>query len=120
MKHSKDYDTTKVNWIVKNSPAFDALSTTLMDAQIINDIKHLTLFCKTGLIETYHSMILKYRPKRLHFKYDPMEARTKLAALYHNHNVVRLPAEVIKKDATGSEISVPRKNLEFPRVGKNG
>lgn len=101
----------------KNTPAFDSLSTIIMDPQIDKDLKHLTHFCQTGTIETYHSMMLKYRPKRIHYKYDSMEARTRLAALQHNYNVGRKLA-IVKKIDSGEVFQEERKNLEFPRGRK--
>ncbi|XP_077347750.1 uncharacterized protein LOC143996532 [Lithobates pipiens] len=108
----------KIPWLEKNTPAFDSLSAIIMDAQIEKDLKHLTYFCQTGTIETYHSMMLKYRPKRIHYKYDSMEARTRLAALQHNNNIGRKMATVTKIDDSGEVFQVERKNLEFPRGRK--
>ena len=40
----------------------------------------------------YHSLLLKYCSKRLHFGYKVMIAQTQLAALDHNNNVDRSQA----------------------------
>lgn len=45
-----------------------------------------------GSLEVYHSSMLKYTEKRLHFKYDTMRARTQLAILDHNASVGRAQA----------------------------
>lgn len=42
-----------------------------------------------GSLEVYHNVTLKYAPKRLHFGYDSMRARTELAIMDHNMNVGR-------------------------------
>lgn len=41
----------------------------------------------TGALEVYHNVMLKYLPKRLHFGYDTMVARTQLAIMDNNYNV---------------------------------
>ncbi|XP_040189237.1 uncharacterized protein LOC120920891 [Rana temporaria] len=111
-------DSRRVAWLRLESPAFQALSSIVLDAQLNKDLKHLTHFCQTGIIETYHSMILKFRPKRIHYRYDSMETRTKLAALCHNYNAIRKPALTKKTDESGQEVLVERKNIEFPRGRK--
>lgn len=55
----------------------------------------------TGSLEVYHNIMLKYMPKRLHFGYDTMVARTQLAILDNNYNVGREQAET----SEGIEIS---------------
>ena len=46
------------------------------------------------MLEVFHSMLLKYAPKRQEFAYPQMEARLQLTALDHNHNVNREQAVV--------------------------
>ena len=55
-----------------------------------------------GSIEVYHNVTLKYAPKRLHFTYDSMRARTELAIIDHNMNVGRLQ----KTTKDGKESSI--------------
>ena len=43
----------------------------------------------TGSLEVFHSVMLKYAEKRLHFNYDSMRARTQLAVIDHNSNLGR-------------------------------
>ena len=75
---------------------------------MLKDIKQLNLFCHTGNLESYHSMMLKYTPKRLAFKYPQMVARTQLSALDHNFNLKR-------EQATDSEGN-PKNSLLFPKA----
>ncbi|CAM4530009.1 unnamed protein product [Leuciscus chuanchicus] len=42
-----------------------------------------------GSLEVYHSVLLKYCPKILHFHYSSMADRTQLVILDHNENVNR-------------------------------
>jgi hypothetical protein len=48
------------------------------------DIRQLSEFCHTGILEVYHSLMLKYVPKRPEFYLDQMWTRTALAAMDHN------------------------------------
>ena len=48
------------------------------------DTKCLSEFCHTGNLEVYHSLLLKYVPKRQEFDGDQMDARTTLAVIDHN------------------------------------
>lgn len=45
------------------------------------------LCANTGSLEVFHSSMLKYTQKRLHFSYDAMLARTQLAVMDHNANI---------------------------------
>ena len=49
----------------------------------------MTVPLHTGTLESYHSLLLKYCPKRLHFSYEGMYARTELAILDNNNNTNR-------------------------------
>ena len=56
-------------------------------------------------------MMLKYCPKRQHFSYKGMIARTQLAVLDHNHNTGRQQS-VVRLGAMKGE---PRYNVVFPK-----
>ncbi|XP_078029026.1 uncharacterized protein LOC144465065 [Epinephelus lanceolatus] len=77
------------NWLQVESSAFKALNSVVMDNNLLRDLKQMAHFKHTGSLEVYHSSMLKYTEKRLHFKYDTMRARTQLAILDHNANVSR-------------------------------
>ncbi|XP_063076993.1 uncharacterized protein LOC134466993 [Engraulis encrasicolus] len=76
-------------WLETDSPAFQALTGLVMDKNLLRDLRQMTLFKHTGSLEVYHSVILKYAEKRLHFSYDSMRARSQLAILDHNNNLER-------------------------------
>lgn len=78
-----------IDWMTPDSSAHKALKSVVLDRRLLTDIEKLTGFCHTGQLEVYHSMLLKYAPKREHFHYGGMNARLQLAALDHNHNVDR-------------------------------
>ena len=56
------------------------------DKTLLKDIKWLTGFHHTGSLEVFHSLLLKYCPKRQHFSYVGMQAHIELAILDHNYN----------------------------------
>ncbi|XP_063045587.1 uncharacterized protein LOC134439608 [Engraulis encrasicolus] len=87
-----DDEQERKRWLALDSPAFNALRTIVTNKNLLNDMKQMTLFKHTGTLEAFHSVMLKYVPKRLHFGYDSMRARTQLAVLDHNKNVGRQQA----------------------------
>ncbi len=60
-----------------------------MDKRLVSDIEKLTRAVHTGNLESYHSLINKYCPKRQHFSFNGMLIRTKLAILDLNNNLGR-------------------------------
>ena len=74
-------------FLKKSSPAFKALEGVVKSKSILKDLKHLTKFSHTGVLEVYHSLYNKYSPKRLHFSYRGMVARAQLAVLDFNSGV---------------------------------
>ncbi|KAK7895259.1 hypothetical protein WMY93_020584 [Mugilogobius chulae] len=62
----------------------------------------------------YHSMYLKYLPKRTHFGYDVMLHGSMLAALDHNHNVNREQAAYLDGEAVGQ----PRYKISWSKTGR--
>lgn len=73
-------------WLKPGSSAFVALEEVVLQPKLLNDLSRLTEFCHTGGVEVYHSMLLKYCPKRHHFSHKGMVARTQLAAIDNNYN----------------------------------
>jgi hypothetical protein len=100
-----------VAWLDIDSPAPLALKKVVLDKKLLKDIVKLSDFCHTGALEVYHSMLLKYAPKRLHFNYAGMRARLQLAAIDHNYNVDRK----LEKDKNG----VPRVKQAYTKAKKN-
>ena len=84
----------------------------------------LTEFCHTGELEVYHSLLLKYCPKREHFSFKGMVARTELAALDHNSNVNREQAVLqsgVKKGEVRYRMSFTKQKKQWvvkPMKGK--
>lgn len=87
-------DQKNTKWLEIGSPAHVALEDVVTNKKLLKDIAKLTEFHHTGELESYHSLMTKYVPKREHFCYNGMVARTQLAILDHNANVDRSQAEV--------------------------
>ena len=71
-------------WLKEGSPAYKALETVVKEKTLLNYLQYLTEFNHTGQLEVYHSLFNKYCPKRLHFGWNGMVARSELAILDHN------------------------------------
>ena len=69
----------------------------------MKDLAKLTEFNHTDELESYHSLMTKYAPKREHFCYNGMMARTQPAVLDHYTNVSRSQAEVKKGSNQGEK-----------------
>ncbi|KAG1932752.1 hypothetical protein F2P79_020905 [Pimephales promelas] len=76
-------------WIDKESSAFQALSSLVLNQRLLEDLDHMALFKHTGQLETFHSAMLKYLPKRQAFSYHGMRERAYLAILDHNENIIK-------------------------------
>ncbi|XP_052788440.1 uncharacterized protein LOC128223186 [Mya arenaria] len=105
----------KTKWLKMQSPEHQALTNVVNNKLLVKDIRQLTLFCHTGALESYHALLLKYMPKRIHYSLEGMIARTHLAALDHNHNVNRAQATV----KTGSRKGEKRFKTEFSKLSKS-
>lgn len=88
-EHGEYPSDDRTAWLKQDSPAHDAMKSVVQNKKLLKDIRKLSKFCHTGNLEVYHSLVLKYAPKRNHFHYPAMRARLQLAALDHNHNVDR-------------------------------
>ena len=71
-----------------------ALEDIVLHPKVLKDIAKLSEFCNTGGLEVYRSMLLKYCPKREHFSYKGMKARSQLAAIDNNENVGRMQSGI--------------------------
>ena len=83
----------KTKWLVAGSPAHEALKHVVLEKTLLKDLDLLTKTIHTGALEVYHSLYNKYAPKRQHFGYLGMVARTQLTALDHNSGTGRSQAE---------------------------
>ena len=77
-------DQREIEWLASGSPAHVALEEVITSKKLLKDLEKLTEFHHTRKLESYHSVMTKYVPKRKHFCYNRMVARTQLAILDHN------------------------------------
>lgn len=104
----------KTKWLQAGSAPHIALEEVVLNRKLLKDIKQLTEFHHTGNLEVYHSLLLKYVPKRKHFSYKGMVARTQLAVIDHNSNTGRRQATVTR----GKEEGEKRYKVVFPKGRK--
>ena len=98
-------------WLTPESLSHEALKTVVLDRSLLKALPQMTGFYHTGELEVFHSVLLKYCEKRSHFSYEGMLARTKLAALDHNHNLGRIQAKTLS--------GVARYKVVYPKSGKD-
>ncbi|KAK3731342.1 hypothetical protein QZH41_004098 [Actinostola sp. cb2023] len=106
---------TKI-WLKPGSPPHDALKSVVLDKNILKAVEQLNLCCHTGNLEVYHSVLTSYLPKRQHFSYKGMIARTQLVALHHNNNTNREQAVSSKGENEGElkyKIVFPKRTKEW-------
>ena len=73
-------------------------------------MQYFTEFSHTGNLEVFHSLLLKYCPKRLHFSFYGMIARTQLAILHFN--------QAMKAGHAITNNNIPRYKLQFSKVSQ--
>ena len=78
--------------------ANEALKQVVMDKRLLNDLDLLSKFIHTGALEVYHLLCNKYSPKRKHFGYKGMVARTQLTAWDHNSGTGKQCPQVARND----------------------
>ena len=74
-------------WLKEGTPARITLEKVITAKNLLCDLKYLVDFNHTGQLEVYHSLYLKYCPKRLHFSYAGMVARSQFAVMGFNSGV---------------------------------
>lgn len=78
-----------VQWLKPGDPAHKVLIDYLSSNHFLNQIAQAAHGSHTGSLESLHSMMLAYAPKRLDFDPRSYEGRIKLAIMDHNENVQR-------------------------------
>ena len=95
-------------WLERGGSAHSALKTVVLDPKLLADVPFPTGFKHSGNLEVFHSLLLKYCPKRLSFSYEGMYARTQLAVLDHNSGINRNQAT--------TKIGTPRVKQQYSKV----
>ncbi|CAM4321968.1 unnamed protein product [Leuciscus chuanchicus] len=100
--------------LTRQSKQHNSLVKTVTDKLLLKDLDHLTECVHTTTLEVYHSMYLKYLPKRTHFGYDVMVHASMLAALDHNNNVNK--EQAVYQD--GESVGEPKFKIAWSKVHK--
>ena len=108
-------DKKEIQWLKPGSPAHIAFEDVVTNPRLLKGLGKLTDFCHTGALEVYHSLMLKYCPKREHVSYKGMQACTQLAALDNNANTGREQAMITSGERTGER----RYKKRFPKAYKH-
>jgi hypothetical protein len=86
------------DWLDQDSPPHEALRQVVLDKRLLKSMPFYRHYRHTGIIESFHNMILMYAAKRFAFTPPMYTARSLLAAIdYTMHKDV----EVAVKSATG-------------------
>ena len=93
----------RTKWLKPGSPAHLAIQEVISDPKLLKDLDQVTNACHTAELESFHSLLTKYSPKRQEFDYDVMLARSQLAIMDHNHNVNRNQVITSKPSARGKQ-----------------
>lgn len=76
-------------WVHEKSHEIQILKSIIFEKSFLADLNHISEYCHTGALESYHNERLKYTPKRVHFSFKGMMIRSMLAILDHNNNIGR-------------------------------
>ena len=93
-------------------PPHIALEEVVTNTKLLKDMSKLTEFCHTGELEVYHSLLLKYCPKRELFSLRGMLARNQLTALDQNAHAGRQQA-VASSGEHRYKISFPKPQKQW-------
>ncbi|KAG0429602.1 hypothetical protein HPB47_023472 [Ixodes persulcatus] len=91
-----EHEELKKKWLAEGSPAHQKLVEIVLSPHLLRDIPRLSTSAQTFATECFHSTLLQFAPKQVHFSSRRMKARTYLAALHYNENAGR-PQAVTKK-----------------------
>ena len=97
-------------WLSPTPSSFRTLKKITTEKLFFSDMQYLTDFLHTGNLEVFHSLLLKYCPKRLHFSFHGMIARTQLAILHLN--------QAMKSEQAVTGDRIPRYKHQFSKITK--
>ena len=97
-------------WLTPTSSSYIALKRIVTEKLFISDMKYFVDFLHTGNLEVFHSLLLKYCPKRLQFSFHGMITRTQLAILHFN--------QAMKSEHAVTEDGTPRYKLQYSKISK--
>ena len=83
---------SKTKWPKQGSILYKELVKIITDNRLMHELEQMVDFCHAGDIESFHSFLLKYCPKRVGYSFEGMLARTEFAILYQNNSFDRKQA----------------------------
>ncbi|XP_069823456.1 uncharacterized protein [Dendropsophus ebraccatus] len=110
----KEKQQKETKWLRPESPAHQTLEKIVEDPSLLEDLRQVSTLSDTREVEIFHSICLKYRPKRVNFFIDEMVARTQLAIIDHNHNVGRIKT-VVKTVSGGHQVGTARHRVDYSK-----
>ena len=96
-------------WLEPTSAPYIALKKIVTEKLFLSDMQYFMDFLHTGNLEVFHSLLLKYVPKRLHFSFYGMIARTQMAVHFN---------EAMKCQQALTKDRVPRCKLQYSKLSK--
>jgi hypothetical protein len=111
-------ETRKKKWLVAGSGPHTAIQEVLCNKKLVKDLRKLTKACHTGQLEVFHSLLLKYCPKRQEFDYPQMLVRLQLAVLDHNNNLNRQEKTTVLKGPNDSHARVKKYRHVYSKQNK--
>ncbi|XP_020895307.1 uncharacterized protein LOC110234280 [Exaiptasia diaphana] len=102
----------KRQWFKPGAEDTVKLSEIIESTRMRNKVAKLSPLGQTSSLEGYHSIVNQFCPKMIHFSYNVMYARIRLAALHFNENTGR----PTKRNKEGHE----EYSIKFPKAKKGG
>ena len=98
-------------WLSPKSEAFEAVQNIVLDKKVLENLSYLTKFCHAEVLNIYISLYNERAPKRQHFSYLGILARSQLAIMDFNKES-NLEQATTEKDEK-------RYNAQFSKITKS-
>ncbi|XP_070536674.1 uncharacterized protein [Ptychodera flava] len=104
-------------WLQKGSPAHVALKGIVEDKRFLRTFSYYVNFRHSGFVESFHSHLLMYAPKRHAYTYVAYKARIQLAAIDFNKHTNRKQA-LDKEGKPRFEVKYSKQSKRFYPTAK--
>ncbi|CAG0895514.1 unnamed protein product [Cyprideis torosa] len=92
----EDLDDEDDEYFTPETLGLDEIKDIVLKPRLLQQLEKATHFYFTSALEAYHSLLLKYATKRLHYHFAGMRARSMISVIDHNWNIKR-PQAINKK-----------------------
>ncbi|XP_070403500.1 2-iminobutanoate/2-iminopropanoate deaminase isoform X2 [Nothobranchius furzeri] len=103
--HPEQVSRNPNKWFQPGTPALNKVKKLLVNNRLLEDVAKLSSCYQTSSLESFHSSIVRFTPKKSDFRYVGMLCRQFLAAIHHNENAKWKQA--LSKDAL-FKVSYPK------------